>query len=60
MVYLSELSMGDQAVAALLSILSSKETPLDQPAEVEKGEKLLQPSQAERILAEIRTRLFLM
>ncbi|XP_068681108.1 probable E3 ubiquitin-protein ligase HECTD4 isoform X3 [Montipora foliosa] len=56
MVYLSELSMGDQAVAALLSILSSKETPLDQPAEVEQGEKLLQPSQAARILAEIRTR----
>ena len=58
MVFLSELSIGNQAVAALHSILSSKQTPVDRPAEGDAGQKFIQPSQAARILAEMRTRYF--
>ena len=48
--------MGGQAVSALLPILSSKETEVDQPSHEEQNEQLIVPSQAARILAEIRTR----
>ena len=55
-VFLSELSMGDQAMAALLSILSSNETIVDQPSTVDQIEQIIVPSEAARILAEIKTR----
>ena len=55
-VFLSELSMGDQAMAALLSILSSNETIVDQPSTVDQSEQIIVPSEAARILAEIKTR----
>ena len=48
--------MGEQAVAALLSILTSKETLIDQPSEVDQSENIISPSPAARILAEIKTR----
>ena len=59
MVFLSELSMGDQAVAVLLSILSAKETVFDQPSDVDAREVFITPSKAARILAEIKTRFLL-
>ena len=55
-VFLSELSMGEQAVASLLSILSSKETLLDQPSVEDHSESIISPSPAARILAELKTR----
>lgn len=58
MVFLSKLAIGNQAVAALHSILSSKQTPIDHAAEGDAREKVIQPSQAARILAEMRTRYF--
>ena len=57
--FLSELSMGDQAVAVLLSILSAKETVFDQPSDVDAREVFITPSKAARILAEIKTRFLL-
>ena len=48
--------MGDAAGAALLSILTSKEIVIDEPSEVDQSEISIVPSQAARILAEIRTR----
>ena len=48
--------MSDQAVATLLSILSSKETVVGQPSELDQSEVTVTPSQAARILAEIKTR----
>lgn len=56
MVFLSELSMGEQAVAALLCILTSVQALIDQPSEADQSEQIIEPSQASRILAEIRTR----
>lgn len=56
MVFLSELSMGEQAVAALLSILSSKETLLDQFSVVDHSENIISLSPATRLLAELKTR----
>lgn len=56
MVFLSELSMGEQAVTALISILFSKETVIDQPSEEDHSENIISPSPAARILAEIKTR----
>ena len=55
-VFLSELSMGEQAVTALISILFSKETVIDQPSEEDHSENIISPSPAARILAEIKTR----
>ena len=57
--FLSELSMGDQAVAVLLSILSAKETVFDQPSDVDARDIFITPSKAARILAEIKTRFLL-
>ena len=49
--------MGEQAVAALLSILTSEETSLDPPSsEADRHENIISPSPAARILAEIKTR----
>ena len=48
--------MGDQAMAALLSILNSNETIVDQPSTVDQSEQIIVPSEAARILAEIKTR----
>lgn len=56
MVFISGLCIGNQAMVALHSILSSKQMPVDQPAEGDVSEKVIQPSQAARILAEMRTR----
>ena len=55
-VFLSKLSMGEQAVASLLSILSSRETILDQPSVEDQIENIISPSPATRILAELKTR----
>jgi len=55
-VFLGELSMGEQAVGSLLSILSSKETLLDQPSVEDQSENIISPSPAARILAELKTR----
>ena len=55
-VFLSKLSMGEQAVASLLSILSSRETILDQPSVEDQSENVILPSPATRILAELKTR----
>ena len=56
-VFLSELSMGEQAVAALISILTSKETILNSPpSDTDLSENIISPSPAARILAEIKTR----
>ena len=55
-VYLSKLSMGEQALASLLSILSSKEAILDQPSVEDQSENVILPSPATRILAELKTR----
>jgi len=49
--------MGEQAVASLISILSSKETLLDQPSVEDQSENIISPSPAARILAELKTRL---
>ena len=48
--------MGDQAIASLLSILSSKEALLDQPFVEDQSESIISPSPAARILAELKTR----
>lgn len=55
-VFLSELSMSEQAVVSLLSILSSKETLLDQSSVEDHSENTISPSPAARILAELKTR----
>ena len=55
MVFLSDLSIVDQAVGALLSILSAKEAPVGQ-SHMSEIENTLVPSPAARILAEIKTR----
>ena len=48
--------MGEQAVAALLPILNSKEAIVNQLSEVDQSENIISPSPAARILAEIKTR----
>lgn len=48
--------MGEQAVAALRCILTSEQALIDQPSEADQSEQIIEPSQASRILAEIRTR----
>ena len=55
--FLSELSMEEQTVAALLTILNSKEVILDKLLEADQSEKVVLTSPAARILAEMKTRL---
>ncbi|PFX24720.1 putative E3 ubiquitin-protein ligase HECTD4 [Stylophora pistillata] len=55
-VFLSELSMEEQTVAALLTILNSKEVILDKLLESDQSEKVVLTSPAARILAEMKTR----
>ena len=48
--------MEQQTVAALLTILNSKEIIFDQLLEAYQSEKVVPPSPAARILAEMKTR----
>ena len=48
--------MEQQTVAALLTILNSKEITFDQLLEADQSEKVVPPSPAARILAEMKTR----
>lgn len=48
--------MEQQTVAALLTILNSKEITFDQLLEADQSEKVVPPSPAARIVAEMKTR----